>query len=128
VVLELFTANLTADDSENSEDSKVFGRSQTNTQANTEVKPGNKPYSRLNKHAYFSQSYADLHARPFPVSKVPLRVSQVCFLHQEDDSQATELLHLHDLCHRYSVSPPSTNASCFYQKMGDYEIRWERHT
>jgi uncharacterized membrane-anchored protein len=127
VLLELFTANVSTNDSETSENyeySEVFGRSKINTQ----VKPGNKPYSQLNKHAYFSRSYADLHARPFPVSKVPLRVSQVCFLHQEDDSQATELLHLHELCHRYSVSPPSTNASCFYQKMGDYEIRWERHT
>ncbi len=85
-------------------------------------------YSQLTKHHYFSQNYADLHARPFSVSKVPLRVSQLCFLHQKDSSQFDELLHLKALCSRYSVNPPVDGASCFYQKVGDYEIRWERHT
>jgi len=91
-----------------------------------------KQYSQLNKHSYFSQSYADLHARPFPVSKVPLRVSQLCFLHRKGvsqaESQAQELAHLQALCYRYSVNPPLVGASCFYQRIGEYEIRWERHT
>ncbi|AAZ25280.1 hypothetical protein CPS_2026 [Colwellia psychrerythraea 34H] len=38
-----------------------------------------KQYRHLNKHPYFSQNYADLHARPFPNSVLPLRVSQLCF-------------------------------------------------
>ena len=113
--LELFTADV-------SPEKQKIGK------ANALIQPNHKAYGQLNKHAYFSQSYADLHARPFPVSNVPLRVSQVCFLHQEGDSQAVELAHLHELCHRYSVNPPLANASCFYQKMGEYEIRWERHT
>ncbi|SEK34131.1 Uncharacterized membrane-anchored protein [Colwellia chukchiensis] len=89
-------------------------------------------YSQLAKHSYFQQSYTDLHARPFPVAKAPLRVSQLCFLHDkaqpEATSRAEELAHLTALSSRYSVNPPLAGASCFYQCIGEYEIRWERHT
>jgi len=68
--LKLFTADV-------SPEKQAIGKT------NALIQPNHKAYAQLNKHAYFSQSYTDLHARPFPVSNVPLRVSQVCFLHQE---------------------------------------------
>jgi len=85
-------------------------------------------YAKLTKHKRFQQNYADLHARPFLVSTMPLRISQLCFLHIDDDSHEDELVHLHGICQRYSVNPPMKNASCFYQKFGEFELRWERHT
>ncbi|WP_432473174.1 DUF3422 family protein [Amphritea sp. HPY] len=85
-------------------------------------------YSQLRKHERFSESYADLHTRPFPVSETPLRVSHLSFLHDENNSYEAELKHLQQLCRRYSINPPVNGDSCFYQSFGEFEVRWERHT
>lgn len=94
-----------------------------------------KEYSKLAKHSRFSQSYADLHARPFPVSAAPIRTSQLSFLHHDSDdensevvSQIDEINHLKELCQRYSIHPPQESDACFYQNFGEFEVRWERHT
>ncbi|AAZ26881.1 DUF3422 family protein [Colwellia psychrerythraea] len=49
------------------------------------------------------------------------------FLHQYGDSHVAELIHLQEVCQRYSVSLPANDSVCFYQKIGEFEIRWERH-
>ncbi|WP_462157420.1 DUF3422 family protein [Pseudoalteromonas sp. GB56] len=85
-------------------------------------------YTQVNKHARFEYHYAELHARPFSRSKVPLRISQLCFLHDEHSCAARELTHLARICERYGINPPKAGASCFYQRLGDFEIRYERHT
>ncbi len=87
-----------------------------------------KNYSLLTKHEHFSQNYEGLHARPFPVLSTPFRTSQLCFLHDESYSHESELILLREICQRYSVNPPGKDISCFYQDLGGYEIRWERHT
>jgi len=38
-----------------------------------------------------------------------------------------EYQQLYSLCERYSVNPPSIEASCYYQDFGGFELRWERH-
>jgi len=92
------------------------------------VQAAGKEYSFLAKHERFNLSYADLHARPFPVSTMPLRVSHLSFLHQNEMSHQQELDHLGDICQRYSINPPIAGSACFYQNFGEFEIRWERHT
>lgn len=93
-----------------------------------ESKEYRKNYSQLTKHKHFSHNYAGLHARPFPVLTTPFRISQLCFLHDETDSHESELILLREICQRYSVNSPGKGISCFYQVLGGYEIRWERHT
>ncbi|GGK59033.1 DUF3422 family protein [Amphritea balenae] len=95
----------------------------------------NGHYSQLRKHERFSESYADLHTRPFPIGDTPLRVSHIAFFHSNEavtDSDVSgsdaELIHLQALCKRYSVNPPKLGESCFYQNFGEFEVRWERHT
>jgi uncharacterized membrane-anchored protein len=92
------------------------------------VKRIGKEYSFLAKHDRFVQSYADLHARPFPVSTMPLRISHLSFLHHDNSGHELELAHLSAICQRYSINPPIAGAVCFYQNFGEFEIRWERHT
>ena len=42
--------------------------------------------------------------------------------------RATEQAHLATLCAEFDVDPPAAGASCFYQTLGELELRWERHT
>lgn len=85
-------------------------------------------YSQLKKHQRFSESYSDLHTRPFPVLQTPLRVSHLSVLHDDGSSYESELEQLQQLCRRYSINPPVVGDTCFYQSFGEFEVRWERHT
>ena len=70
--------------------------------------------------------YHELHARPFPVIDSPVRVSHLALQLDEADKQA-DFDHLCALCHRYGVNPPATHENSFYQRLGDLNVRWERH-
>ncbi|KZY38756.1 MULTISPECIES: DUF3422 family protein [unclassified Oleiphilus] len=76
--------------------------------------------------------FNELHTRPFPVISSPARVSQLSVLHQVEqtgvDFRLGEYQHICNLCARYSVNPPTEEASCYYQDFGGFEFRWERHT
>lgn len=88
---------------------------------------------KLAFHAHRSQLFNELHTRPFPVIATPARISQLSMLYAKDDQQSEtirhqEYAHICRLCERYSVSPPTIEANCYYQDFGGFEFRWERHT
>lgn len=70
--------------------------------------------------------FAELHNRPFPLLGSPVAISQLAF-HNPAPLQE-ELAHIAVLAQRYGVAPPGPDASCYYQSMGEFEFRWERHT
>lgn len=87
---------------------------------------------QLKFHEQRDALFNELHTRPFPVIATPAKVSQLTLVHelseQENDPKMEEYRHICALCARYSVSPPTQHASCYYQDFGNFEFRWERHT
>jgi uncharacterized membrane-anchored protein len=86
----------------------------------------------LNFHEQRDPLFNELHTRPFPVISSPAKISQLSIIHELTDSgldsKLEEYRHICALCARYSLSPPTQQASCFYQDFGGFEFRWERHT
>ncbi|MBE0505538.1 MAG: DUF3422 domain-containing protein [Marinospirillum sp.] len=70
--------------------------------------------------------YHELHARPFPVIGSPVRISHLALLLDESDREM-DFQHLCALCTRYGVNPPAAHDNSFYQRLGDLDVRWERH-
>lgn len=70
--------------------------------------------------------YQELHARPFPVIGSPVRISHLALLLDESDKEK-DFQHLSALCARYGVNPPAIQDNSFYQRLGDLDVRWERH-
>ena len=87
---------------------------------------------RLNFHEQRDQLFNELHTRPFPVISSPAKVSQLSLIHETGEQVGNQKLeeyrHICALCAKYSLSPPTEQASCFYQDFGAFEFRWERHT
>jgi len=87
----------------------------------------------LGFHGQRDELFNELHTRPFPLVDTPSRISQLAVLHlgegqgRQRDREA-EFQHLCLLCARYSVNPPTQEATCYYQDFGGFEFRWERHT
>jgi uncharacterized membrane-anchored protein len=71
--------------------------------------------------------YEELHSRPSPLVETPCTISHLALQIDPEDLGA-EHAHLAELCRRFDVEPPVRGASCFYQNLGDFELRWERHT
>ena len=86
----------------------------------------------LNFHDERDSLFNELHTRPFPVISSPAKISQLTLLYGESvdgvDGKLEEYRHICALCARYSLSPPTQKASCYYQDFGGFEFRWERHT
>lgn len=70
---------------------------------------------------------AELHTRPHPELKPPLRISHVARLTGEATA-AEERDHLADLCARYTAPPPPAEALHYTVRLGDFMLLWERHT
>jgi uncharacterized membrane-anchored protein len=87
---------------------------------------------QLNFHDQREHLFNELHTRPFPVISSPAKISQLTVVHESSesglDAKLEEYRHICALCARYSLSPPTQQASCFYQDFGGFEFRWERHT
>lgn len=87
---------------------------------------------QLQFHPQREQLFNELHTRPFPVIASPAKISQLTLIHEKneagEESKLKEYRHICALCARYSLSPPTQEASCFYQNFGAFEFRWERHT
>ena len=83
--------------------------------------------STLEVHPRRAELYEELHSRPSPLVETPCTISHVAVQmgHEERDE---EHAHLAKLCAQFGAAPPATGASCFYQTLGDFELRWERHT
>lgn len=81
----------------------------------------------LNEHPLRRALSAEIHARPFIALEPPERVSHLAFLTGESGLE-DELTHLAALCSRFRVPPPAPNARFFYDDLGPFRLRWERHT
>lgn len=71
--------------------------------------------------------YEELHARPFPFIQGDAQVSQLACRHEINEGDL-ERQHLRELCAQFDLPGPEDDASCFYTKMGMFELRWEMHT
>ncbi len=68
----------------------------------------------------------EIHARPSEALDTPCRATYVAMLIEHGDRDR-ELLHLTDLCNRFSVDSPKPGATHFSALMGPLRIKWERH-
>jgi len=83
--------------------------------------------SVLEVHPLRLELYEELHSRPSPMVATPCTISHIAVQLGQDERNA-EREHLADLCARFEASPPAEGASCFYQTLGSFEVRWEKHT
>ena len=89
--------------------------------------PRVKPPPALKAHPLREALYEELHSRPSPLVETPCSISHVAVQLGHED-RTVERAHLAELCATFGVSAPEEGASCFYKTLGDFELRWERHT
>lgn len=82
--------------------------------------------SRISVSLLRQQLAQELHNRPSPQVDGQTSITHMAVRYTEQE-QHQAYQHLITLCHRYSVNPPSPEASCYYQDFGGFELRWERH-
>ena len=81
---------------------------------------------RINVSPLRQQISQELHNRPSPQVDVPTSITHMA-VRLTEKQRDEEYQQLCSLCQRYSVNPPSVDASCYYQDFGGFELRWERH-
>lgn len=81
----------------------------------------------LEVHPWRDALYDELHSRPSPLVQTPCTISHIAMKMRHDDHSAEDA-HLARLCAEFGVQAPAAGASCFYQTLGNFELRWERHT
>ena len=69
----------------------------------------------------------EIHSRSFPRIQGSVTLSQVVMLHDNDD-KSRQLAHLSQLASRYLVAAPNPDSACYYQDLGELDVRWEYHT
>jgi len=69
----------------------------------------------------------EIHSRSFPKIQGAVILSQVTMVHKGDCKQE-QIDHLTQLANIYHVTPPDENTSCYYQDLGEIDVRWEYHT
>ena len=88
--------------------------------------PVNKALT-LEVHPWRAELYDELHSRPSPLVETPCTITHIA-VQMAHDERAAEAAHLAELCTQFGAEPPGVGASCFYKTLGDFELRWERHT
>ncbi len=83
--------------------------------------------SRLEAHPLRQTLYEEVHARPPPLLRPPLRASHMVFLADAAQRDAS-FEHVCELASRYSANLPDPDKGCFYEEIGGFELRWELHT
>lgn len=78
-------------------------------------------------HARRLELAMEVHARPHEALKAPLRASYLAVL-LEPGERAREAAHLDELCRHAGVAPAPAGAIHFAADLGDFRLRWERHT
>lgn len=81
----------------------------------------------LPMYEFRNSLYEELHTRPSPKVQSPCYITHLALIRSED-SAPIEYDLVSSLCRRFSVNPPPSESSCFYQNFGGFEFRWERHT
>lgn len=79
------------------------------------------------KHVLFKELGDEIHSRRFPQIQGNVTLSQITVLHSGTSKKA-QIKHLQKLSDIYGVIQPNENISCYYQDLGDLDIRWEYHT
>ena len=94
----------------------------------TRMAPSNGAQTdRMETHPLRNTLNEEVHARPPPLINTPVSVSHCVFLADErglDESFG----HISVLAKRFGVEGPDSDAGCYYQQLGDFELRAERHT
>jgi uncharacterized membrane-anchored protein len=83
--------------------------------------------SRMQMHPLRNVLNEEVHVRPPPFVDTPVSVSHCVFLADErvlDES----FEHIAALAKRFGLEGPDSQASCYYQQLGEFELRAERHT
>ncbi len=70
---------------------------------------------------------AEIHNRPQPELAAPARMSHLA-LQSSNDAKAEERRLLAELCSAYSALPPAEDALYHVARLGELQLRWERHT
>jgi len=83
--------------------------------------------STIAVHPWRADLYEELHSRPSPLVETPCTISHIA-VQIAHDERAGEATHLAELCAQFGANPPGAGASCFYQTLGEFELRWEKHT
>jgi len=83
--------------------------------------------SHVHTHLHREALYQEIHARPSPLIRPPVRASSMVFL-DENRGRESAFEHVCRLARRFGANLPDPEATCYYQEMGGFELRWERHT
>ncbi len=81
----------------------------------------------LTDHAWRDQLTREVHARPFAHLEPSERVTHIALYTGEGGLEA-ERAHVGELCRRYGKPPPADGANFHMVNLGDFRLRWERHT
>ncbi len=79
------------------------------------------------EHPLRHQGVAELHARTYEPLTAPARVSHVAMLCGEKGSGRNQT-HLNKLLAHYGLPQPATLDQHYFARLGDIQMRWERHT
>ena len=86
-----------------------------------------KLINRLKTHPLRELLYEEVHGRPPPFVSTPVSVSHIVFLADERGLDES-FEHVVRLAGRFGADVPNSQASCYYHQLGEFKLRWERHT
>ncbi len=89
-----------------------------------EKRPTSAP---LQPHADRAAIVAEMHTRPAPRLQAPARISHLAMLSGRTGA-ARERHAIGELCAAYGALPPGVGALHHVARLGELELRWERHT
>lgn len=81
----------------------------------------------LSSHVDRAAVVAEIHTRPPPEVTAPVRVSHLALISSREDVEGERRL-LAEICTSYSALPPAPGALHHVARLGELELRWERHT
>lgn len=81
----------------------------------------------VREHALRRVLAGEVHARPFEVLAVPVRVSYLAVLHDEGCDAAAERAHLAQLLTPHGAEAPGEGTTHFSRDLGALRLRFERH-
>ncbi len=85
------------------------------------------PIDRIATHPLRHLLNEEVHARPPPRVNGAVSVSHFVFL-ADEEGFSKSAAHITELAQRFGANGPEANASCYYQQLGEFELRAERHT
>jgi uncharacterized membrane-anchored protein len=85
------------------------------------------PEAILRPHADRTAIVTEMHTRPAPTLQAPVRLSHLAMLSGRSGAAAERLL-VAELCAAYGALPPGEHALHHVARLGELELRWERHT